>query len=361
MRLSILLSLTSLMSFSSIASIEITDNLSLSGFASTSISRSNNDTALIINRGIADDTCYDCDTTLGLQLDYYNEAFKASAQLVKRPQDGWGDPELEWAYVGYTVDNIEFRAGRLRLPLFLTSEYYYVSHAYTNARPPEELYNSILGITAYNGANIVWNIELFDEYQLSITPFVGFSDSNHLDVSDTLEVDIEIDKLSGINFLFTGDYYRWNFSYFNADFGQNLQFTNAIPNVPYFEIDLPDENVELYSIGAEYEFGAMSIASEFQFNNIRDSWYTSASYKMGKFIPYVVYGENHSKITNVSTFKGLTGTSKLIGVRYNVKYNLSLNVEWQQFKTYGGQRGSFVGTPTQTDANLGSIMLNYVF
>jgi hypothetical protein len=348
-------------SYSSYATIELTEQLSLSGFASTSIAKSNNETELMINRSITDEICFDCDTTFGLQLDYFEGNFKASSQIVKRPQDNWSVPELEWAYVGYSIDNIELRAGRLRLPLFLASEYFYVGHAYTYARPPEELYNSILGITAYNGASIVWNTEVFDDYQLSITPFIGFSDTNKVNISNALDAEIDIDNLSGVNFVFSGDYYQWNFSYFEAEFGQKLKFTDAFPGVPYLELNFPDDNVELFSLGMEYEFDSLKVAAEYQSNTIRSTWYTSLSYRMNKFVPYAVYGENHTKITQLSTYDGRTGSSYILGLRYDIKYNLSMNLEWQQFKSYAGQRGSFVETPTEADANLVSLMFNFVF
>ncbi len=348
-------------SFSGYATVELTENISLSGFAATSLTHSNNETELIINRGISDETCLDCDTTVGLQLDYFNESFKASAQLVKRPQDRWDRPELEWAYLGYTIDNVELRAGRLRLPLFLASEYYYVSHAYNYARPPDELYNSILGITAYNGISAVWNLELFDEYQLSVTPFIGFGDNNAIDITPNLDVALDIDSMSGINFLLTGNNYRWNFTYFNADFGQTLEFTNAAPGVPYFEMDFPENNVELYSLGAEYEFDNLLLASEFQFNNIRNSWYASVAYRIDQFVPYIMYGENTAKMTELSAFDGKTGSSSLIGVRYDIKFNISMNLEWQKFHSFGGQRGSFVESPKERDADVYTLMFSFVF
>ena len=52
------------------ATIEVTDDLLFSAFGSTSITSSDNETPLYLNREITDDTCFDCDTTLGLQLDY---------------------------------------------------------------------------------------------------------------------------------------------------------------------------------------------------------------------------------------------------------------------------------------------------
>ncbi|WP_077341346.1 sulfate ABC transporter permease [Pseudocolwellia agarivorans] len=350
-----------IMSFSSFAEIELTDQLSISGFGSTSLTKSNNQTAVIMNRVITDEVCWDCDTTFGLQLDYFNDAFKVSTQLVKRPQDKWSAPELEWAYVGYNVGEVEFRAGRLRIPIFLASEYYYVSHAYNYARPPEELYNSILGLTAYNGASVVWNVELFNEYQLAIMPFIGFNDTSLVDAGDKLDVELDIDSMSGINFLLSGEYYRWNLSYFTADFSQTFQFTNAKPDVPYFELSFLNDSVELYSLGLEYEFDSLLLTAERQIGNLRSTWYASAAYRLNKFVPYIQYGENRAKITSVSTYDDKSGSSFVMGLRYDLLYNVSLNIEWQKFKSFGEQRGSFVETPNKPEADLYTLMFNFVF
>lgn len=161
-----------ILSFPAAAIIEITDNLALGGFGSSSWAKSDNATSLMIHRGFVDESCYDCDTTFGVQLDYYYDALKASIQVVKRPQDGWDDPQIEWAYIGYDIDDFDIHVGTLRLPLFLTSEYYYVGHAYKMARPPTEVYNSILGITAFNGVDVSWNIDINDTQSLVVTPFM---------------------------------------------------------------------------------------------------------------------------------------------------------------------------------------------
>ncbi len=348
-------------SFSSYAAIEINDNFTLSGFGSTSVAKSTNETQLLIHRAISDDLCFDCDTTFGLQLDYFNDAFKVSAQLVKRPQDDWDEPELEWAYVGYTIENVELRAGRLRLPLFLASEYFFVGHAYTYARPPDELYNSLLGITAYNGFSAVWNLELFDKYQLSINPFVELSSSKSIDISKQLSIDIDVDNTLGINFLFSGSFYRWNFTYLDSSFDQTTKFINSVPGVPYFEIDIPDNNIEVFSLGTEYEFDNLKLSGEVLFTDFGSSWYTSAAYRVNKYAPYVVFGEKHDKPTVTNSYNGKTGSSVTLGVHYDIKYNLSMNVEWQQFKSFAAQNGSFVETPQKPDANLYSVMFNFVF
>ncbi|HCG6381696.1 TPA: sulfate ABC transporter permease, partial [Vibrio parahaemolyticus] len=122
MKRSLLAVLISSVAFPSLATVELTDNLSLSGFGSIAWDQSDNETSLLVNRFIDDDSCFDCDTTFGLQLDYFYQAFRASVQVVKRPQDHWSEPKVEWAYLAYTYNNVEIRGGRLRLPVFLISE-----------------------------------------------------------------------------------------------------------------------------------------------------------------------------------------------------------------------------------------------
>ncbi|MCK5881831.1 MAG: hypothetical protein KAG18_08140, partial [Sinobacterium sp.] len=131
----------------------IDDQLEVSGFATWSVSKSDNATPWYVNREITDETCYNCDTVWGIQLDYQPlDSVRLSAQVVKRPEDPWDKPEVEWAYVGYSpIDDLEIRVGKLRLPLFLMSEYYYVGNAYPWVRPVPELYNRQLGITASEG------------------------------------------------------------------------------------------------------------------------------------------------------------------------------------------------------------------
>ncbi|REL25281.1 sulfate ABC transporter permease [Thalassotalea euphylliae] len=343
------------------ATIELNENLTLSGFGSTSWTKSDNKTPLIINRNIVDEACWDCDTTFGLQLDYFQDAFKASAQVVKRPQDKWRNPEVEWVYLGYSFGDVEARVGRLRMPVFLASEYFYVGHAYQSARPPEEVYNSILGITAYNGANLVWNFDLYDEYQMSVTPFIAFDDDNTLEVSNSFDVEINVKDILGINATLAGDYFRWNLTYFDAEYDQKFIIRNVAPTIPLLVLDQPDRRFELYSLGAEYELGAWTLTAERQLGNVRSTWYAMAAYRINKLSPYILYGETKTKRTDITDFDGKSGSSLVTGLRYDLRHNLSINLEWQQFKSFGNQRGSFTTTPQEPDAKTYTLMFNFVF
>lgn len=349
--------------FPSLATIEITDNLSLSGFGSASWARSDNDTPLLINRFIKDESCFDCDTTFGVQLDYFSGALRSSVQLVKRPQDHWSDPQLEWAYLAYTYKNYDIYAGRLRLPLFLASEYYYVGHALTPARAPTEVYDSLLGITAYNGFSVRWLYDLNDKAMITAMPFVGFKDDSNITINDNTKLKVDVNDVVGINVTLSGDRYRWNFVYLNGDYDQTTILSNTEQDVPglgtivvdRLTLTENDSKIDLYSLGAKYEIDRFTLAAEAQTSDISTTWYATASYNRNKFTPYTVYGQIFDEHENK------TGDSYLLGLRYDITYNVSLNAEWQYFKAFGDGLGTFSSMPEDDNANMYTLMLNFVF
>ncbi|KPL94758.1 porin [Vibrio splendidus] len=337
------------------AIIELTDNFSLSGFGSTSWATSDNDNPLIINRGFTDENCYDCDTTFGVQLDYFYNSFKASVQVVKPPQYDWSDPQLEWAYVGYEFNNFDVSVGRLRLPLFLASEYYYVGQAYMTARPPTEVYNSVLGITAFNGIKVSWTHDVSDEATLLLSPFFGIKDNNEVDFNSTTELEFETNRMFGANLQLSGENYRWNLSFLDSNFDQTINSTfRPEPTL------LKNQHIQLWSLGAEYEFGQAVLASEGQISDFSSSMYTSLGYHLGSFTPYVVYG------AQFDSNEHLEGNSYLIGVDYDVLPNVSINGEVQYFEARKAN-GAFVEDFNaltgfdDKDAVLYTIMLSFVF
>ncbi|MEZ8245516.1 sulfate ABC transporter permease [Vibrio splendidus] len=337
------------------AIIELTDNFSLSGFGSTSWATSDNDNPLIINRGFTDENCYDCDTTFGVQLDYFYNSFKASVQVVKPPQYDWSDPQLEWAYFGYEFNDFDVSIGRLRLPLFLASEYYYVGQAYMTARPPTEVYNSVLGITAFNGIKVSWTHDVSDEATLLLSPFFGIKDNNEVDFNSTTELEFETNRMFGANLQLSGEDYRWNLSFLDSNFDQTVKIKN-IGSLPTAD----NQHIQLWSLGAEYEFGQAVLASEGQISDFSSSMYASLGYHLGSFTPYVVYG------AQFDSNEHLEGNSYLIGVDYDVLPNVSINGEVQYFEARKAN-GAFVEDFNaltgfdDKDAVLYTIMLSFVF
>ncbi|OAN11092.1 hypothetical protein A3K86_19150 [Photobacterium jeanii] len=328
------------------AAINITDDLSISGFGSTSIAKTNNKAPLFIHREITEDTCYDCDTIFGLQLDYtITEALNASVQVVKRPQDQWSDPEVEWAYLSYEINELTLNGGRLRLPLFLASEYYYVGQAYTWARPPQEVYDSILGFTFYDGFSLRWDTSISDELTASVMPFYGFGRENKTNLGQYKLV-FDTDFMAGISADLSGFNYRIHSAYMHTKFKQNGG---------------PEEHMNIFTLGGEYSWDQWQFMAEIEHDKLQTNWYASAAYNIDKFTPYLTYGQSHERRFT----KSVTA-----GVRYDVTPQISLNAEWQgvympQDKYEQGKDGQFVIPPVllkeDKDVQLYTLMVNFVF
>lgn len=325
------------------ASIELTDSISLSGFGSTAISKTDNRTPLFISREITDDTCYDCDTIFGLQLDIdLFDSLTASGQVVKRTQDEWSDPELEWAYLSYEFDDFEVRAGRLRLPLFLVSEYYYVGQAYPWARPPQEVYDSILGFTFYDGLSVSWDYEISDELLLTVSPYYGFDRVNEVELGEYL-LTFDTEYMAGIYIDLVGFNYRIHSGFMQAKYRQQ----------PSPE----QQKLDIYTLGAEYSYESWLWMAEVEFDRLQTNWYASAIYAFDYLSPYLTYGESHQ----LRKSKAVTA-----GVRYDATSSISFNLEYQMiFSQEEGNRAQFVTSPLNydesPDVDLVTFTVNFVF
>ncbi len=142
-----------------------------------------------------------------------------------------------------------------------------------------------------------------DELQLSLTPFVGFKDNNEVEFNSDLTLEFETNNMWGLNAQLTGDNFRINFAYLDSNFDQTSKVRNVpyqvAPGItmilPYVETTQPDQNIKLYSLGGEYDFGQLKLTAEGQKNDLASSWYGSAAYRIQKFTPYVVYGQTYSE------------------------------------------------------------------
>ena len=114
--------------------------IDLSGFASmTGGKLVSSDSTL---DGYDDDFLFEENSFLGIQANAnLGDGLSAVAQLVTRGNENW-DTKLEWAYLGYEVnDTIKLIAGRQRMPFYSYSDYVDVSYAFHWITPPEATYS----------------------------------------------------------------------------------------------------------------------------------------------------------------------------------------------------------------------------
>lgn len=197
---------------------------------------------------------------------------------------------------------------------------------------------------------------------ITAMPFVGYGYSSDVTISEDTDISIDTNYSAGLNLTLSGDNYRWNFAYLNAEYDQTTVLSNAMQPIPgqgsaagTIRLKDEDQHIQLFSLGAKYEFDRITVTAEGQTSDISTSWYAAASYNLNKFTPYVVYGQQFDDNEKK------TGDSVLTGLRFDVDYNVSVNAEWQHFNAFNNDSGAFSLPPADTNANLYTVMLNFVF
>ena len=157
--------------------------------------------------GIDHTLSFDNDTILGGQLSAeFTSSLSVTGQVVAR---GFAldnstnyQPTLDWLYLTYDVTpELRVRLGRLATPFYSVSEYFEIGAAYPWVRPPLDVYEPAMSpIKNFNGVSVVLRTNWNDWYVLSQL-FTGQEENK------TAVYDINIHRVSGLNFSFSKHYF----------------------------------------------------------------------------------------------------------------------------------------------------------
>lgn len=328
--------------------IALSDDFQISGFGTFSASRSDNSLPILPGRNITNDWCYDCDSTLGIQADWQiTQKFRSTVQVVKRPEDHFSSPELERALVEYNAGMFRAKIGRLRTPMFIMSEYYYVSSAYPSLRLPPEVYDNNLGLTYYEGIAADFLHEFENGNQVVFSPYIAIPREEHFEQYGS-SFSLDISRALGFSSELFYDDNLLRIAYVNLD----ATMTGLIASPKFYSLDI-------YALGVSQYFGQLHVQAETMLaHELSSDWYISFDYQLGKITPYIQYGQ--ARLTKDTE-------SYLFGFRYDWTPQLNTSIEWQRF--YGRENvisGQFTmpQDPTQpfsTKVDLFSIGLSFTF
>ncbi|WP_413110629.1 hypothetical protein [Thaumasiovibrio sp. DFM-14] len=358
----------------SVAASSLPEWVNVSGFASVAAAKSDNATPYYYTRDIGDEWCFDCDTTLGIQLDLYpTDWLHFSVQGVKRPSDHFRDPELEWAYVAVNpTDTFQLRAGRLRSPMFMYSQVVFVNQAYPWIRLPAEVYDTTAGFTRFEAIDALINVELSDQLFADIQPYIAFPSKINGNEVNQLKFDVDVKEVYGLRIDLEGVNWGLYVNYFKSRVDISTVERYAIPGLPP---QIPPQqlafaiNTDTWSYGAKVDIDDWTLMFEATTAE-GSSWgaYASAIYHYNDWSPYIVYGKRlPSDAEGVSVDKS---DSLSLGLRYDIKPNLSIIGEWHYTRVpdikYRGSfthPPSFTGQPGLSDnsATIFSLGLSYSF
>ncbi|QIR14405.1 porin [Shewanella aestuarii] len=324
----------------------LTEKFSFNGFISGAYISSNN-SAGYNNATTSSD--FSQDSKIGFQGTFnISNQTQAVLQLMMKGENNW-DVEAEWAYLSHRFDNgIKIRGGKLRLPLFMYSDYLDVGHAQPFARPPAEVYDQV-SFTSYTGGDISYDVEFED----STLTFQGFGGES---IIDNKTSDIELSNIAGLNANWTDLTWtvRGVYGYGNLG-GFLLDNTGS----PFLTID--DEKSTFLGFGGGYDNGAFLAIAEWtqvEVNGLlpdMESAYLTLGYRINTFTPYVTVAYSKSTDDNeraalppqlgIPLSLGLNEKRNAysVGLRWDALDNVALKFDVTYANDFGDTSGGLSG------------------
>jgi hypothetical protein len=377
-------------------------NLSISGFGTLGVAKTNTDQAQFARynqaEGVADKAKIGLDSNLGLQGTYkFSDTLSATAQVLTRKNTSpTFTTDLTWAFLKIKVnDEINVRVGRVVLPTFLISDYQNVGYANTMMRPPVEMYAQA-PIENVDGVDVNFQ-RAFGDFNFTTQAFVGVSRGKLFVPTGPGSVATYRAPAAGISF--TGEYgpFLVRLGHARADLKTNdlapiNSLTNTVKAVgfPQLAADLgltDGKKIAFTSLGLTMDWNNIVVQSEYAQRRAKEAvyipdtnaWYAMAGYRIGKVLPYVShasYTDAGRSVNPPATFptagplggavynllKSTEQTSDTIGVRWDFAKSLALKVQVDRVhpKT---KAGALIFVPATFNSNVTVVAaaLDFVF
>jgi len=340
-------------------------------------------------RGLDGDVDFKQGSVAGVQVSQtLSDRVSATVQLLAEGAEDF-DVRAEWAYLSYQVTPaLQLRAGRLGTPFYMVSDYYYVGYAQPFAAQPEELYAQTAGVTHYEGLDLIWRAKL-GPGALKLQPLLGTSSASQdgldIDLNNAFGVAVgyELERLSlrfgHYSVEVEGDAEAFMTRYGQGSLAAGAGFIEGLRAAGASEVAdalLPDgESSTFTALGFTWQPGALMLQGEYGLRGSdfalfaeTTAWYLMAGYRLGNWMPYVIYGSLESDARNLAAT--VPGSAELqaavaaieaaatqdqhslgLGVRWDLNDTLALKAEWKRIEADNGTAGLFTRVPAdgQTD------------
>ncbi|MEZ8045919.1 hypothetical protein AB6C46_17110 [Vibrio sp. 10N.237.312.C02] len=369
----------------------VADKFSFNGFASLNMQLGNNSHGFMKSQN---KVRFDEGSLIGLQGEFeVNDSTSAVVQMVARgnKKENW-TPDVEWAFLSHKVTpNLTVRGGKLRLPLFMYSDYLEVGYAQTSVRVPSEVYGSVV-LTSLTGGDFIYDVELDD----STVSFQGFVGSQKLSASKhSYNADTQFDDIAGGVINWTDDTWTLRAVYAQAVVSSTTNW-NA-NNKSLLNTTFNDEKAKFYGVGGRYDNGNLALVSEVTRTTVEgfyhdvDSAYLTAAYRVNEFTPYVTVahmettddaernnqvkraGANYKQkptlsaayaygsAVKVASNMNIQRTTYSIGTRWDFMPNIALKGDVSYLTNFGSTNGGVNASYKNEDNILYTVKVDAVF
>ncbi|WP_156904781.1 porin [Ferrimonas senticii] len=340
---------------SAAASAASLDNLKISGYGTVGIGIASNDA------GYADydsDIAANPDSKVGLQFDFaVNDRVNFTTQLVAKGKYDF-EPDIEVAYVSYDAELLTVRAGKLRAPIFMYSDYVDIGYSYPMLRPSEEVYGG-LDVNTITGLDLLLPLELGNTNLLLQTSF----GNTYVREEESQFGKVDVDNVIGVaaNW-YVGD---WTFraSYTQGTLGWSQPGMTGITEVDRLNAAihalLDGQDTSFTSLGLQYNDGVWLLNAE-AMRHIADGEYWDSDgvsvllgRQFGSVTPYIAAGwtetTDDDKRANPTIFQGELADYQRLSYSVGARWDLMRNVALKADLTYADYQDTFGGVNANTD------------
>lgn len=293
---------------SGLAPLVQASDVKLSGFLSVGGGLVDDESKLPYN-GLSEEDFTIKNNVLGLQVTgTISENLTATGQFIARGSKNY-QVNSEWAYLTYKVsDSSKIRAGRLRTPFYMYSDFLDVGYAYSWISPPREVYylpfNNIDGIDFYTSATLGSFDTTFQAY------FGSFDDE--LELGGSL-AQANTRNQMGVAGTFGKDWWNLRAAYHRADLTiESVSLTTLATTLRQFnfaanadKVLMDDDSVNFVEIGGTIDTGTFVAAAEhieldatdsFLGKNVRE--YVMLGVRSGAFLYHVTASKSDDEISH---------------------------------------------------------------
>ncbi|MBB1355302.1 porin [Pseudoalteromonas sp. SR45-5] len=258
--------------------------------------------------GYDDDISFKNESKFALQLSAdLQEKLTATAQIIARGEDDF-DATFEWAYVTYEYsDELQFSAGKMRVPFYKYSDFLDVGYAYRWVRPPRSVYG--IPFSTYEGLSVVYNNQLGD-WDSTLQGFYGAFDGDIDVFGDSLPA--ELNNLGGINWSLSYDWFSARTAYIVADTSISSNDSGLIGLVEVLntngltstanDLTTDEDETTFVGIGFSIDYDNFLFDAEYTQFEVEGSilaeqsqYYASAGYRIDDVIVHFTYEKNDDK------------------------------------------------------------------
>ena len=319
-------------------------------------------------------------TRLGLSAESaLDQDFRVKAQVISRGNFDTFATQLSIMQLSWQPSSKwHIRAGQLRLPLWMHSDYIDVGVVYPQARLPDELYRTI-AVEAYQGISATYSTSLFG-LQLDLDFYGGGGRTESLS-TDSVTMGT-LDDLYGTIATFSGANwsYRIGYSHTNVHLETVIKdrttYTSGVNTITEYGVEVIAEDVGFFSTGLRADLGRFVLNTEYANLQSRstsiidryEGYYVLVGRRMTEenYLVFAQYSRSFSQDDFV--FTGEQETLAL-GLNYKINPSLKWKVEYRRLNILRGPAG-FTSTdpldPTSggypdRGVNMGLASLDFAF